>query len=59
MAYYDVVNLLPITKINKIRQNDLLVYQNNCGQYMAPSLLQSGTPVMATLDVSCRAGLQS
>jgi len=55
ILYYDIANLVTVTKMNMIRQNALGLYRNHCCENMAPSLLQCYTAVSAALENSCRA----
>jgi hypothetical protein len=40
MTYYDVANLVTVTKTNMIRRNALWLCKNNCCEITAPSLPQ-------------------
>jgi len=59
MPYYDVANLVTVTKMNMIRRNALWLCKNHCCENMTSSLPQSCTAVSAAPDVSCRAVWQS
>jgi len=55
MPYYDVENLVAVTKMNMIRRNALWLCRNHCCENTASSLPQSCAAVSAALKVSHRA----
>ena len=55
MPYYDVANLVAVTKTNMIRRNASWLSKNHWGENMAPNLLQCSAAVSAALKVSRRA----
>jgi len=55
MPYYDVANLVTVTKMNMRRQNTFWLCKNHCCETTASHLLQSWAAVLATLEVSDRA----
>ena len=59
MAYYDVANLVTVTKMNMIRQNALWLCKNHCCENTASSRPQSCAAVSAALEESDRAANRS
>jgi len=59
MLYYDVANLVTVTKMNTIRRNALWLCKNHCCEITASSLPQSCAAVSAALEVSHRAAQRS
>jgi hypothetical protein len=55
MLYYDVANLVTITKMNMIGWNTLWLYKNHCCENTASSFPQRCAAVSAALEVSKRA----
>jgi len=55
MPYYDVANLVTVTKMNMIRRNAMWLCKNHFGEFMASSLPQSCAAVLAAPEVSHRA----
>jgi len=59
MPYYDVANLVTVTKINIIRRNAMWLCKNHCRENMASSLPQSCAAVLDALAVSHGAAQRS
>ena len=59
MPYYDVANLVTVSKMNMIRSNALWLCNNHCGANTASSLPQSCAAASAALEVSDRAAQRS
>jgi len=59
MPYYDVVNLVTVTKTNMIRQNALWLCKNHWCENTAPSLPQSCAAVSGPLELPGRAAQSS
>jgi len=59
MPYYDVANLVTVTKMNMIRRNALWLCKNHCCENTASRLPQSWAAVSAALEVSHRAAQRS
>ena len=53
MPYYDVANLVTVTKTNMIQWNALLLCKNHCCENPAPSRLQSGLSCSRSLPHIC------
>jgi len=54
MPYYDVLNLVTVTKMNMIWRNDLWLGKNDCSENMASILPQSCAAASTSLEVSRR-----
>jgi len=59
MPYYDVANIVTVTKMNMIRPNALWLCKNHCSENTASSIPQSCAAVSASLEVSCRSAQRS
>jgi len=51
MPYYDITNLVTVTKMNMIRQNSSWLGKNHCGE----NIYRSCAADLAVLEVSYRA----
>jgi lipid A disaccharide synthetase len=58
LPYYDVVNLVTVTKMNMIRRNTLWLCKNHCCESTAQCLPHSCAAVSAALEVSGTAALE-
>jgi len=59
MPYYNVANLVTVTKMNMIRRNAIWLCKNHWCENTASCLPQSCEAVLAALEVSHRAAQQS
>ena len=59
MPYYEVANLVTVTKTNMIRRNALWLCKNNCCENTAPCIPQCCAEVSAAFEVSHRSVLRS
>jgi len=59
MLYFDVMNVVTVTKTNMIRRNALWLSKNHCCENTAPSLPQCCGAVSAALELSRRAAQRS